>query len=74
MFDIRLPSRDLIADSIEAVCDLFFLFLDHALAHHVLDKNRSHWYDDENINESFAEGLSKTSAHFFSSLLLGPAL
>jgi hypothetical protein len=34
MFDIRLPSRDLIADSIEAVCNLHFLFLDHALAHH----------------------------------------
>jgi hypothetical protein len=40
MFDIRLPSRDLIADSIEAVCDLSFLFLDHALAHHVLDENK----------------------------------
>jgi len=35
MFDIRLPSRDLIADSIEAVCNLVhFLFLDPALAHH----------------------------------------
>ena len=42
MFDIRLPSRDLIADSIEAVCNLYFLFLDHASVHHtslcVLDK------------------------------------
>jgi hypothetical protein len=34
MFDTRLPSRDLIADSIEAVCDLRFLF--HALTHHTL--------------------------------------
>ncbi len=70
MFDIRLPSRDLIADSIEAVCNLVhFLFLDPALAHHtsLCVLYRSHWYDDENSISG-----SKTSAHstpfsFFSS-------
>jgi len=31
MFDNRLPSRDLIADSIEAVCNLHFLILDHII-------------------------------------------